>query len=97
MDKLIYTDRKTSSKKSLIIEYARYVITGAIMGIGAFMVFKSQFGLKAGGGPGSGSFSGGMIRSWNQILETLAGKDGVVLCFGSLYSIGDIRSALEQE
>ena len=51
MDKLIYTDRKTSSKKSLIIEYARYVITGAIMGIGAFMVFKSQFGLKAGGGP----------------------------------------------
>ena len=79
MDRLIYTDRKTSSKKSLIIEYARYVITGAIMGIGAFMVFKTQFGLKAGGGPASGSFSGGMIRSWNQIAETLAGKDGVFL------------------
>ena len=79
MDRLIYSDRKTSTKKSLIIEYAKYVITGAIMGIGAFMVFKSQFGLKAGGGPASGSFSGGMIRSWNQILETLAGKDGVFL------------------
>jgi len=26
----------------------------------------------------------------------LAGKDGVVLCFGSLYTIGDIRNALEQ-
>ena len=79
MDRLIYTDRKTSSKKSLIIEYAKYVITGAIMGIGAFMVFKSQFGLNAGGGIGSGSFSGGMVRSWNQILHTLAGKDGVFL------------------
>ena len=27
---------------------------------------------------------------------TLAGKDGVVLCFGSLYSIGDIKAALDQ-
>ena len=26
----------------------------------------------------------------------LAGKDGVVLCFGSLYSIGDIKAALDQ-
>ena len=26
----------------------------------------------------------------------LAGSDGVVLCFGSLYTIGDIRSALPQ-
>ena len=26
--------------------------------------------------------------------RSLAGKDGVVLCFGSLYSIGDIRNAL---
>ena len=26
-----------------------------------------------------------------------AGKDGVVLCFGSLYSIGDIRAALDQQ
>ena len=26
----------------------------------------------------------------------LAGKDGVVLCFGSLYIIGDIRDALEE-
>jgi hypothetical protein len=25
----------------------------------------------------------------------LAGSDGVVLCFGSLYSIGSIRDALE--
>jgi dihydrofolate synthase/folylpolyglutamate synthase len=25
-----------------------------------------------------------------------AGDDGVVLCFGSLYSIGDIRDALEE-
>lgn len=79
MERLIYTDRKTSDKKSLIIEYAKYLITGIIMGIGAFMVFKSQFGLKAGGGIGSGSFPGGMIRSWNQIAETLAGKEGIFL------------------
>ncbi len=79
MDRLIYTDRKTSDKKSLIIEYAKYVITGIIMGIGAFMVIKSQFGLVADGGIGSGSFTGGMVRSWNQIAETLAGKDGVFL------------------
>ena len=26
--------------------------------------------------------------------QELAGKDGVVMCFGSLYSIGDIRDAL---
>jgi dihydrofolate synthase/folylpolyglutamate synthase len=25
------------------------------------------------------------------LAKQLAGKDGVVLCFGSLYSIGDIR------
>ena len=31
----------------------------------------------------------------NKALE-LAGKDGVVLCFGSLYTIGDIRNALPQ-
>ena len=79
MDRLIYTDRKTSDRKSQIIEYAKYVITGLIMGIGAFMVFKSQFGLKAGGGIWSGGFSGGMIRSWNQVAKTLAGKDGVFL------------------
>lgn len=28
------------------------------------------------------------------MAKTLAGKDGVVLCFGSLYSIGDIKNAL---
>ena len=27
---------------------------------------------------------------------SLAGEDGVVLCFGSLYSIADIRAGLEQ-
>ena len=27
----------------------------------------------------------------------LAGSDGVVLCFGSLYTIGDIRNALLEE
>ena len=79
MDRLIYTDRKISSKKSLIIEYAKYLITGIIMGIGAFMVFKTQFGLSPGGGFRSGSFVGGMIRSWNQIAEMLAGKEGVFL------------------
>ena len=26
----------------------------------------------------------------------LAGKDGVVLCFGSLYTIGDIKNALDE-
>lgn len=30
-----------------------------------------------------------------QMAIEKAGKDGVVLCFGSLYTIGDIRSALE--
>ena len=79
MERLISTDQKTSSKKSLIFEYAKYVITGAIMGIGSFMVLKSQFGLSAGGGPGSGSFTGGMVRSWNQIIEMLAEKDGIFL------------------
>ena len=30
----------------------------------------------------------------NEKAKELAGKDGAVLCFGSLYSIGDIKSAL---
>jgi len=30
-----------------------------------------------------------------KLSRELAGNDGVVLCFGSLYSIGDIRTALE--
>ena len=29
-----------------------------------------------------------------KLARELAGTDGVVLCFGSLYSIGDIRNAL---
>ena len=34
------------------------------------------------------------IREGVQTAKALAGKDGVVLCFGSLYSIGDIQNAL---
>ena len=94
MDKLIFTDRKTSAgtdkteaksirnlfgKKSIITEYAKYVITGIIMGVGSFLVFKTQFGLTRGGGWFEGGFTGGMVRTWNQVAETLAGKDGVFL------------------
>ena len=32
-----------------------------------------------------------------QLAVQKAGKDGVVLCFGSLYTIGDIRNALMEE
>ncbi len=35
-----------------------------------------------------------MVDGVKQAVE-LAGKDGVVLCFGSLYSIGDIKAALD--
>ncbi len=31
-----------------------------------------------------------------KLAVELAGKDGVVLCFGSLYTIGDIKNALEE-
>ena len=94
MEKLIFTDRKTSAgtdnteeksiknlfgKKSIITEYAKYVITGIIMGVGSFLVFKTQFGLTRGGGWFEGGFTGGMVRTWNQVAETLAGKDGVFL------------------
>lgn len=94
MAKLIFTDRKTSAeearkeakgirnlfgRKSIIIEYAKYVITGIIMGVGSFMVFKTQFGLTRGGGWFEGGFTGGMVQTWNQIAETLAGKEGVFL------------------
>ena len=94
MERLIFTDRKISAepektdaksirnlfgRKSMIIEYAKYVITGLIMGVGSFMVFKTQFGLSRGGGWFSGGFTGGMVRSWNQVAETLAGKNGVFL------------------
>ena len=94
MDKLIFTDRKTSAgtdkteaksiknlfgKKSIITEYVKYVITGIIMGVGSFLVFKTQFGLTRGGGWFEGGFTGGMVRTWNQVAETLAGKDGVFL------------------
>lgn len=94
MEKLIFTDRKTSAgtdnteeksiknlfgKKSIITEYVKYVITGIIMGVGSFLVFKTQFGLTRGGGWFEGGFTGGMVRTWNQVAETLAGKDGVFL------------------
>lgn len=94
MDRLIFTDRKTSAgtdkteaksiknlfgKKSIITEYVKYVITGIIMGVGSFLVFKTQFGLTRGGGWFEGGFTGGMVRTWNQVAETLAGKDGVFL------------------
>ena len=82
MDKLIFTDRKTSAgtdkteaksiknlfgKKSIITEYVKYVITGIIMGVGSFLVFKTQFGLTRGGGWFEGGFTGGMVRTWNQV------------------------------
>ena len=34
------------------------------------------------------------VREGVQLAQKLAGDDGVVLCFGSLYSIGDIKNAL---
>ena len=34
------------------------------------------------------------VKEGVMLAKTLAGKDGVVLCFGSLYSIGDIKNAL---
>ena len=34
------------------------------------------------------------VKSGVAMAKTLAGKDGVVLCFGSLYAIGDVRNAL---
>lgn len=37
------------------------------------------------------------IEAGVQTAMELAGKDGAVLCFGSLYSIGTIRDALENE
>ena len=45
---------------------------------------------------------GAVATASNSIIEGVttamekAGKDGVVLCFGSLYTIGDIRNALEE-
>ncbi len=39
--------------------------------------------------------SGSIIEGVTTAMEK-AGKDGVVLCFGSLYTIGDIRNALEE-
>ena len=34
------------------------------------------------------------VKSGVEAAKVLAGQDGVVLCFGSLYSIGDIKNAL---
>ena len=44
--------------------------------------------------------AGAAADAWDNVAEgvqnalELAGEDGVVLCFGSLYSIGSIRDAL---
>ena len=44
--------------------------------------------------------AGAAADAWETVAEgvqnamELAGEDGVVLCFGSLYSIGSIRDAL---
>jgi dihydrofolate synthase/folylpolyglutamate synthase len=35
------------------------------------------------------------VKEGVRTAKTLAGTDGVVLCFGSLYSIGDIKAALD--
>lgn len=43
---------------------------------------------------GAKAFACASIPEGVATARSLAGKDGVVLCFGSLYSIGDIRNAL---
>lgn len=46
--------------------------------------------------------AGARADAWDNVTDavkqamTLAGEDGVVLCFGSLYSIGEIRDALKE-
>lgn len=44
---------------------------------------------------GTDAIACGSIPEGVRTAISLAGKDGVVLCFGSLYSIGDIRDALK--
>lgn len=44
---------------------------------------------------GADAIACGSIPEGVRTAISLAGKDGVVLCFGSLYSIGDIRDALK--
>ena len=90
MERLAYTTQKTSDKQIkkgkfsvkldlfTIIGYAKDVAIGFVIGIGSFLVMLSTFGLRWShyDWP-NGSFSGGMIETWNIVARHLAAVDGV--------------------
>lgn len=92
MERLPYTGRKTSGKTIkkgkfsvnldlyTIVKYAKDVAIGVLMGIGAFMVLITTFGLRwhRADWP-NGTFSDGMVAAWNIVAHHLAAVDGVFL------------------
>ncbi|MDO4868783.1 MAG: transglutaminase-like domain-containing protein [Bacillota bacterium] len=94
MERLPYTDQKTSNKSEqpnkkkgrpdldidVLIRYAKNAAIGIIMGIGSFMVLLTTFGLSWSRSDWpTGTFTGGMIRTWNIAARHLASVDGVFL------------------
>lgn len=72
---------KISREKVMqIINIVKDIVIGAILGSGAFFALISEFGLKWSHKHwADGSFTGGLIRAWNIMCDTLAGSDGVFL------------------
>lgn len=80
MERLANTSQQNSNKFDLdkIIMYAKDAAIGIVMGIGSFMVLLTTFGL--GWSRHSwmdGSFTDGMVYTWNKVAKHLAAVDGV--------------------
>ena len=80
MERLISTDRKTSTKKTITIEYIKDALIAIIIGVGTFMVGLTSYGISFNprGGFG-GSFTGGLVNTWNQMVDAIGKTDGTFL------------------
>ena len=77
MEKLAFTEQKTSNKK---IKTAEDMFVSAMLAIGIFLCINSFFGLNYSIENGlSGNFSGGLVKTWNVIADSIGRSDYIIL------------------
>ena len=77
MERLIFTDRKTSNTK---ITIAQEAFTALLVSIGTFLCMSDLFGFSYSiKNCFEGGIAGGLVRTWNIIADALGGSDYLLL------------------
>lgn len=77
MERLIFTDRKTSDSKLTVIQEC---FIAFLVSLGTFFCMNDLFGFSYALRNGfSGGITGGLVKTWNMIAEALGGSDFILL------------------